>query len=152
MQQIGTLAALDNAGFDKKRTMKVYLSPTENAYREDGWQVTTDEKVVIYGVQDGWVLVSYLISGNRGRMGYIEDSTLLDKESVQTLSFTPMEMTLTKNATATADPLFGKGKTAGLTQGTAVQLLAFFGDEWAYVETTLNNKPCRLFIPRTSLM
>ena len=31
-------------------------------------------------------------------------------------------------------------------------LLAFLNSEWAYVETTIENQPCRAFIPRTALM
>ena len=38
-----------------------------------------------------------------------------------------------------------------LKAGKEVTLLAFMGDEWAYVETELDEKPCRLFIPRNAL-
>ena len=36
--------------------------------------------------------------------------------------------------------------------GDSVTLLAFLNSEWAYVETTIENQPCRAFIPRTALM
>lgn len=108
--------------------------------------------MLIYGVEDGWVLVSYDIgNGSRGRMGYIEDSTLRDAESVARLAFSSIPITLTRNANATDDPLNGKGTVAKLEAGDEVVLLAFMGEEWAYVQTSLDGKECRLFIPQEAI-
>ena len=41
---------------------------------------------------------------------------------------------------------------AALRAGDGVTLLAFLNSDWAYVETTIENQPCRAFIPRTALM
>ena len=39
--------------------------------------------MLIYGVENGWVLVSYTIgNGSRGRIGYIKNTTLADAENV----------------------------------------------------------------------
>lgn len=150
--QAPTLAALSDASFEKARTLKVYGAPSEDAYQRRGAQVTTDETVLIYGVEDGWVLVSYDIgNGSRGRMGYIEDSTLRDAESVARLAFSSIPITLTRNANATDDPLNGKGTVAKLEAGDEVVLLAFMGEEWAYVQTSLDGKECRMFIPQEAL-
>lgn len=152
-QQAPTLAALGDAAFDKRQTLKVYSAPSEDAYRESPWQVTTDDSVGIYGVENGWVLVSYEIgNGKRGRMGYIDTTTLQDPQHVAALGLVSMEVPLTKDAAATDDPLKGKGKITTLKKDTTVKLLAFLGSEWAYVETTLEGKVCRLFIPQKSLM
>ncbi len=152
-QQAPTLKALgDAASFDKMKTMPVYLTPSEKGYRESKWQVTTDESVGIYGVENGWVLVSYQIgNGTKGRMGYIEAATLKDADQVAMLSFVGIDMPLTKDANATDDPLYGKTKLTTLKKGDTVKLLAFMG-EWAYVETALKDEPCRVFILQTSLM
>ncbi len=153
-QQAPDLAALDDASFEKRQTLKVYSAPSEDAFRESPWQVTTDEKVGIYGVENGWVLVSYDIGsgGRKGRMGYIQDTTLNEPEQVAALGLADIQVPLTKDAAATDDPLRGKGKIATLKKGDTVTLLAFMGSEWAYVETTLEDKVCRLFIPQKSLM
>ena len=59
----------------------MYCAPGEETYRVDGAQVDTDETVLIYGVENGWVLVSYTIgNGSRGRIGYIKNTTLADAE------------------------------------------------------------------------
>ncbi|MEG0995757.1 MAG: hypothetical protein RSH26_02230 [Clostridia bacterium] len=151
--QAPSLATLSDASFEKAKTFKVYSAPDEKSFRDSKAQVTTDETVKIYGVVDHWVLVSYSIgNGSRGRLGYIEDSTLLNPDSVAKLALVSLPMTLTKNADATDDPLNGKGTITKLKKGDSVTLLAFMGSEWAYVETTYESKLCRLFIPQAALM
>ncbi len=153
LTQAPSLAALGDASFEKRSTLKVYTAPEEGAYRDSKAQVTTDETVAIYGVENGWVLVSYAIgNGSRGRVGYIENTTLAEPESVAQLNFASMEMTLTKNAEATDDPLNGKATFTKLKKGDTVTLLAFMGSEWAYVQIAHDGKPCRLFIPQAALM
>ncbi len=152
-QQAPSLAALGDVSFDKIKTLKVYSAPSEEAYREDPWQVTTDETVGIYGIENGWVLVSYTIgNGSKGRVGYVETSTLAEPEKVANLGFSAIELTLAKDANATDDPLGAKGKITTLKKDKSVKLLAFMGSDWAYVETTYKSKICRLFIPQSSLM
>ena len=63
-----------------------------------------------------------------------------------------MPMTLTRDCSLTDDPLLGREALAALRTGDSVTLLAFLNSEWAYVETTIENQPCRAFIPRTALM
>lgn len=142
-----------NASFEKARSLKVYGAPGENTWSAEGAMVTTDETVTIYGLEKGWVLVSYAIGdGSRGRIGYIDDKTLEDPEAVPQLNFCSLPMTLTKDAEGTDDPLRGKAPIAQFQAGDKVTLLAFMGDEWAYVQTGVDSKVCRLFIPRTALM
>ena len=145
------IVALENASFEKARTLKVYSAPSEDSWTLEGAQVTTDETVAIYGMDSGWVLVSYTIgNGSRGRFGYIDDKTV-DRASVDQLSFCYLPLTLAYSANATDDPLRGQGTVMTLKKGDTVTLLAFMGDDWAYVETTKDGLPCRLFIPRKAL-
>lgn len=147
------LAALGDASFEKRQTLKVYSAPSTDSYRESKAQVTTDDTVDIFGVTGDWVLVSYSIGyGSRGRIGYIDNATLANADSVAQLSFADIAITLTKDASATDDPLIGKGEVFKIGAGTQVTLLAFMGTDWAYVETKNNSKPCRVFIPRSSLI
>lgn len=152
-QEAISLSPLGDASFERVKTLKVYTGPSEDAYREESWQVTTDDTVGIYGVEDDWVLVSYTIgNGNKGRMGYINNSTLKEADKVAQLGLGAMELTLTKDAAATDDPLNSAGKITTLKKGSNVKLLAFLGSDWAYVETTYKDKLSRLFIPQKSLM
>ena len=152
-QDAPSLAILGGESFENIKTLKVYSAPSEDAYRDERWQVTTDDKVDIYGVEGDWVLVGYLIgNGSKGRIGYIENSTLQTPEDVDRLGLVSIEATLTKSADVTDDPLNGKGKITSLKKGTEVKILGFLNSEWAYVEIIYNKKPCRMFIPQTSLM
>ena len=140
------------ASFEKARTLKVYSAPDEEAWAAERAQVTTDHTVAIYGRESGWVLVSYAIGdGSRGRTGYIDDMTLADPSSVPLLDFFHMPLPLVRNAKATDDPLRSQSTITTLQKGSEVTLLAFFGDDWAYVETTHEEKICRLFIPASAL-
>ena len=61
-------------------------------------------------------------------------------------------MTLQSDADATDDPLYGKATIRTLKAGEEVTLLAFVGNDWAYVQTAVDGKTCRLFIPQKALM
>lgn len=154
LMEAPSLQALNDASFVETKTMKVYSAPSEAAYRNENAQVDTNDKVDIYGTtHDGWVLVYYPIgNGSRGRMGYIQNTTLADAEGVQQLPFTAISMPLTKNAKGTEDPLIGQAVSMELKKGTEVTLLAFMGEEWAYVETTREGMQYRFFIPQNALM
>lgn len=146
------IEALEDPSFEHVRTLKVYSAPDETSWTASGAQVTTDDTVAIYGVENGWVLVSYAIGdGSRGRMGYIADTTLANPEKTRKLGFCSLPMTLTQNAKATDDPLRSRNTLTTLRKGTEVTLLAFFEKNWAYVQTTYEGKPCRLFIPVSAL-
>ena len=147
------LAPLSGVSFEKARSLNVYTAPSENAWRDRKAQVTTNENVSIYGVTGDWVLVSYTIgNGSRGRFGYIDDMTLENRESVPQLAFASLSMALRTDADATDDPLYGQAAITSLKAGDQVTLLAFMGSEWAYVETAVDGKVSRLFIPRQALM
>ncbi|MEG0126306.1 MAG: hypothetical protein RR816_09520, partial [Clostridia bacterium] len=153
LTQAPSLAVLGDARFENARTLKVYSAPDEKAFRDNKAQVTTDDKVSIYGVENGWVLVSYTIgNGSKGRLGYIDTSTLADAANVAQLGLSKIPLKLTKNTNATDDPLKGKGTVAKLKKDTEVTLLGFLNGDWAYIQTTYRDKPCRLFVPQTALM
>lgn len=154
LMEAPNLQPLTDASFSEIKTMKVFSAPGEDAFRNDNAQVDTNDKVSIYGMtHDGWVLVYYPIgNGSRGRVGYIRSNTLADAENVQQLAFTNITMPLTRKADATEDPLIGQGTSIELKAGEEVTLLAFMGEEWAYVETTRENQQYRCFIPQKVLM
>lgn len=152
-RQAPSLAPLGDASFAREKVLNVYSAPDKQAYRASGAKVATNEKALIYGVTDGWVLVSYQINnGARGRVGYVEATTLNEPESVAQLAFVSIPLKLTKDAQLTDDPLVARGEITRLETGDEVTLLAFLGDEWAYVETEYKGKKCRLFIPQPALM
>lgn len=150
-QTAPTLTALTDAAFARRQTLMVYSAPDENSFRDKQAQVTTDDTVAIYGVTGDWVLVSYAIgNGSKGRVGYVDTSTLADPANVAKLNFADIPLTLARDTSATDDPLRGKAELFKLPKGTDVKLLAFIGKDWAYIETTFKGKICRAFVPGSS--
>lgn len=146
------LSVLEGAGFEKARTVKVYSAPGETTWNDDKAQVTTDESVAIYGKDNNWVLVSYAIGdGSRGRMGYVENSELVNAQGVPELGLCSVKMNLVHNASATDDPLRSRKAVTRLKAGDEVTLLGFLGEDWAYIQTTFESKIARLFIPVDAL-
>ena len=72
-------------------------------------------------------------------------------EDVAKLGFCSVPLTLASVCEGTDDPLYGKEPLTSLQAGDKVTLLAFMGDEWAYVQIGLEGRVCRLFIPRSAL-
>jgi len=147
------LTPLSDAEFQKRRSLDVYSAPNDNSYRSPRAQVTTNNTVSIYGVVDDWVMVAYPIGYNnvRGRVGYILNTTLREPEYVKKLEFADITLALLQAVSATDDPHYSQEELFALNQGDMVKLLAFMGDDWAYVETTFQGKQCRAFIPRSAL-
>ena len=56
------------------------------------------------------------------------------------------------DAEGTDDPLHGQAPITTFQKGEEVTLLAFMGEDWAYVQTGLEGRVCRLFIPRDALL
>jgi len=148
------LTALSNAEFTKRRSLNVYSAPNDNSYRDAKASVTTNNTVTIYGTVGDWVMVSYAIGYNnvKGRVGYILNTTLDNADEVKQLEFADIQIEVQEDTSATDDPNYGQEELFVINQGDVVTLLAFLGDDWAYVETEYQGKPCRVFIPKTALM
>lgn len=148
------LSVQPEAHYQKRKTQQVYSAPDAGAYREENARTDTDQNLKIYGVtENGWTLVSYLIgNGEKGRFGYIPAEGLADPENVKELRLIAMPMRLQKDCDLTDDPLQGREPLRALSAGDEVALLAFLDSQWAYVETTVEEKPCRAFILRAALM
>ena len=142
-----------SAVFKTRRSLDVYSAPNDASYRNANAQVTTNDSVIVYGVVDNWVLVSYPIGYNniKGRIGYIQNITLSEPESVHQLQFADVKIELKRSASATDDPIYGQKALFRISKGDTITLLAFMGDEWAYVETDYLGQQCRVFIPRAAV-
>lgn len=143
----------EQAAFEKRKTMSVFLYPSEEGYREKTWQVTTDDTVRIFGAENGWLLVDYDYGSGakKGRFGYIKDDMLKVGTAAKPLALQNVSATLSVNANATDDPLGRKGSLFRVPKGTQVSLLAYLDEDWAYIETSYKEKTCRVFISKKAL-
>ena len=134
----------------------VYSAPGDGSVRfaKGKASVNLREPAKFYGfTQDGnWALVEYTVSGRTSRFGYVRRSELPSSVTWKyNISSIDMPVTVTQDTFLTDDPNVSQYRQMTLKAGGSVRLLALYGAWYAYVETTLEGKTVRGFVPRASL-
>lgn len=126
----------------------VFSAPGRSSYRPAGGKavMSTNDWVQIFGEEDGWVLVQYDISSGQMRFGYVDASVLPRNASVRQLQWADIPYVVIGDTWLTDDPLNSCKMLMQLQPGDEITCLATMG-EWLYVETALNGKTVRGFIP-----
>ena len=140
------------------QTLPVYSGPGHEYVRgANGWaKANTDEPLLAAGVENGWALVMYETSNGSVRVGYVDMAQFQYNTSILKLSelrFDYAQATITTGCTLTDDPALNNRSLAFLPQGTRVTYLAslYFHRNWAYIETWVDGKPIRAFVPADCL-
>lgn len=134
----------------------VYSAPGDGSVRfaKGKASVNLREPAKFYGfTQDGnWALVEYTVSDRTSRFGYVRRSELPSSVTWKyNISSIDMPVTVTQDTFLTDDPNVSQYRQMTLKAGGSVRLLALYGAWYAYVETTLEGKTVRGFVPRASL-
>ena len=137
-------------------TVPVYSAPSESSVRfaKGKASVNLREPARFYGfTQDGnWALVEYTVSGRTSRFGYVKRSDLPGSVTWRyTLPHVDMPVTVTRDTFLTDDPNVSQYQKMTLKAGGSVRLLGKYREWYAYVETTLDGKTVRGFVPRACL-
>ena len=137
-------------------TVPVYSAPGDGSVRfaKGKASVNLREPAKFYGfTQDGnWALVEYTVSGRTSRFGYVRRSELPSSVTWKyNISSIDMPVTVTQDTFLTDDPNVSQYRQMTLKAGGSVRLLALYGAWYAYVETTLEGKTVRGFVPRACL-
>ena len=137
-------------------TVPVYSAPSEDSVRfaKGKASVNLREPARFYGLsQDGnWALVEYEVSDRTSRFGYVKRSDLPGSVRwTYTITSIDMPLTVTQDTFLTDDPDVSQYQQMTLKAGSGVRLLAFYDIWYAYVETTLDGKAVRGFVPRSCL-
>ena len=137
-------------------TVPVYSAPGDGSVRfaKGKASVNLREPAKFYGfTQDGnWALVEYTVSGRTSRFGYVRRSELPSSVTWKyNISSIDMPVTVTQDTFLTDDPNVSQYRQMTLKAGGSVRLLALYGPWYAYVETTLEGKTVRGFVPRACL-
>lgn len=131
--------------------LSVYASPSQNAYRGAGGKaaVSTNGSVYVCGWENGWLLLMYETNSGAVRVGYVEGSRMKDSPSARRLQFAYLPVTCTRDVTLTDDPATTFTVLRAISSGEQLTYLTVFQNryDWAYVETTVEGKPARGFIP-----
>lgn len=136
----------------RNQKYNVYSAPSTKAWRgaKSKAAVSTNGPVWAAGWVKNWLLIYYETSKGSVRVGYIKDSSIPENLSVQMqLVFAGTDAVITKKCTLTDDIARAAAEIVTLKKGAKVTYLApYYGDEdWAYIETTVNKKTVRGFVP-----
>ena len=98
-----------------------------------------------------WALISYEISAQASRIGYINGELLDGLSQRSTLSLASLPVLVTQDTYLTDDPDVSQAARMQLKAGDSATLLALHGPWYAYVETMLEGQAVRGFVPRACL-
>ena len=137
-------------------TVPVYSAPGDGSVRfaKGKASVNLREPAKFYGfTQDGnWALVEYTVSGRTSRFGYVRRSELPSSVTWKyNISSIDVPVTVTQDTFLTDDPNVSQYQQMTLNAGSSVRLLGKYREWYAYVETTLDGKTVRGFVPRACL-
>ena len=137
-------------------TVPVYSAPGDGSVRfaKGKASVNLREPAKFYGLtRDGnWALIEYEVSDRTSRFGYVKRSELPSSVTWKyNISSIDVPVTVTQDTFLTDDPNVSQYQQMTLKAGGSVRLLALYGAWYAYVETTLEGKTVRGFVPRASL-
>ncbi|MBR2822779.1 MAG: YARHG domain-containing protein [Clostridia bacterium] len=133
--------------------LPVYSAPSSNAYRANNGKalVNTSGAVYALGYDSGWMLMLYEANyAGQYRVGYIDTGRIKGTlPSLQQLSWERTSAQVLTTVNLTDDPALTGRALTSLPTGTWVTYLStmFNNTGWDYVETTVNGKTARGFIP-----
>ena len=137
-------------------TVPVYSAPSESSVRfaKGKASVNLREPAKFYGLtQDGnWALIEYEVSDRTSRFGYVKRSDLPSSVTWKyNISSIDVPVTVTQDTFLTDDPNVSQYQQMTLKAGSSVRLLSKYREWYVYVETTLDGKTVRGFVPRACL-
>ena len=148
------LPSFQNVRFS--RSYPVYSGPAEYYYRANEGKATMGGGVCrLYGVENGWALIGYELSGGGFRIGYVEASALPQIGlRIPYLDLSYRNRTVLSATYVTDDIVMNKKPVLNLSAGTPVLFLGLsygLSTTWAYVEVMGTSSLMRGFIPASSL-
>ena len=140
-----------------QKSIPVMAAPSAGAYRANNGKaaLSTNGAVYALGYENGWMLVLYEANAvNQYRVGYINTAGVKGKlPALEQLGWENIPATVLNNVSLTDDPAQTGRAIATLSAGAKVTYLStmFNNTGWDYVETTVDGKTARGFVPSGSL-
>lgn len=151
--EIGTLAPIEFAAEEAAQTLELYCGPTQGFYRHGVQTLDTGKPYVIFGQYDCWAMAAQGSAESFGPVGWVEAGLLANLPYDPQLSFDDaLQVTVEDEAVMTNDLMNPDAEPIiRIVPGTAVTLLAGFG-EWGYVQAEFDDMPpVRAFIPMSAI-
>lgn len=130
--------------------LELYCGPTQGFHREDGQTLDTGKDYVVFGQYDCWAMAAQGTPEAFGPVGWVEAGALESLPYEPQLAFEDaLPVTVEDEAMLTND---FENAIVRVVPGTAVTLLAQFGD-WGYVQAEFDDMlPIRAFIPMSAIL
>jgi len=152
-QNIDTPRGFNYVSLKTGQKLAVYTAPSSSAYRANKGKaaVSTNGAVYALGWDGNWMLMLYEANfAGQYRIGYIDGSKLKGKRpNLSQLRWDGSSCQVLQNVSLTDDPALTGNSLAYLPSGTWVTYLStmYNSDAWDYIETTIDGKQARGFIP-----
>lgn len=148
----GLFSLFEKISLPRNLKLRVFSGPGEDYFRaaKGKAMASTNGDIYACGWENGWLMISYWLNENAVRIGYVPRSEIKMDVDLPQLVFEYTTATIIKACDLTDDPSTMKQTLLSLSEGNMVTYLGNFINQnasWAYVETYLDNKPVRGFIP-----
>lgn len=147
-----TLQGFTYVQLKANQKLAVYSAPSAASWRGANGKalVSTNGNVMAAGWESGWLLVMYETNSGSVRVGYVNASDIKGGVPLDTrLSFDYLPGVVNRACDLTDDPARCYAPMARLSAGAQVTYLTTFFNKsaWDYVETTVDGKTARGFVP-----
>lgn len=139
---------LNRSGEKKGQKLAVYSAPDKSSYRSSSGKasMSTGGAYQVWGVENGWTMISYEVSMRTWRTGYVQAE--LDDFA---LTWANIPLTAAVDTFLTDDPFCSQYAQAQIPAGTALTGLTRVDEFYAYVAWEQNGQPIRGFVPLKDL-
>ena len=153
----GLFSSFEKIRLPRNLKLRVFSGPGEDYFRaaKGKAMASTNGDIYACGWENGWLMITYWLSGDAVRVGYVPRSEIREDVDLPQLAFEYTMASVTKACELTDDPSTVKQTLLSLAEGDEVTYLGSFINQnaaWAYVETYLDNKPVRGFVPSECIM
>lgn len=136
--------------------LAVYSAPSDQSYRAANGKasVSTNGAVYTMGWDSGWLLVMYETNNGQCRIGYVNGAKIKGKiPELNQLALSHVSCEVLTTTGLTDDPAMTGKPLVQLAAGTQVTYLTtmYNAAAWDYIETTIDGKTARGFVPGGTL-
>ena len=139
--------------FRANALVPVYAYPDENAWRGANGKASVDPSggftALAWSEDEQWLLIDYETNSSH-RVGYIKAPESL-QAPVAVLYPLHIPMQLVRDTHVTDEPNGAQKSVAQLKAGETVDVLGYTDAYWAYIETSIDGKTARAFMPIMNL-
>lgn len=153
-----TLTGFEYVDIRAGQKLPVYSAPSQRSYRANNNKAMTNTNGAIWaaGWENNWLLIFYELNNGGLRVGYVDGNSIKGSIDMSArLQFAFDQVAVLNTCRLTDDPLQSNATIDTLNAGDTVTYLTTVinqnGQAWDYIETTVEGKTTRGFLPSGSI-